>query len=641
MTTTIPRDILVHLFQYLTRINEVYVCTQVCQAWYGPAIRALYLLDAKQERRAMKLALEEKNAPAIVEWTQLTPGYISRLSELRSAIRYGRTKFAEAMLNTPIIVEIWRRSGHDSQILLLEACLRNNLDIVLRLLEMQSSSGVTWDYTDCSPLVAACAVHKDSKTPRVLYRASNQLSEASLQEFLLASYLPGQISPQIVSALLQAGYPANTPPGSPSHPLHLAVDAEDEGMASLLIKHGADVNFKAINGYTPLSVAIWIDSWPMIQLLTAHGADWHFLTDAGSNALHMTKSVAVTKVALEKGVPMEAIRHAPPKVGRPAIEVTPLMRACERGISEVAMFLIEQGANIHVQNKGGFTLVHSAACAGMVDVLKAVLDRGLDINGLDWKWRWSALHRAASLGDVAMAEVLLSLGADVNVRSGRRGTPFLLASTEAMIRLLVSHGAAVDCRMSTFVFTRLHALAGRNGLQDKDLPIMELLLQLGASPNTIGRLESSPVYLAIRNGTTAVLKVLLAYGAEVDKPGDVQWTPLMYVCANGGDIAKARLLLEAGANVNAKGWPRRPPHKEKCITPLLLIAELPHSMAAKSDLVKLLLDAGADLQHTATYLSKQKLAELVDILLQLGYKSEVEMLLSLNAETSQEAQIST
>lgn len=70
---------------------------------------------------------------------------------------------------------------------------------------------------------------------------------------------------------------------------------------------------------------------------------------------------------------MEAIRHAPPKVGRPAIEVTPLMRACERGISEVAMFLIEQGANIRIQNKGSFTLVHSAACVAMVDVL-GVLD---------------------------------------------------------------------------------------------------------------------------------------------------------------------------------------------------------------------------------------------------------------------------
>lgn len=266
---------------------------------------------------------------------------------------------------------------------------------------------------------------------------------------------------------------------------------------------------------------------------------------------------------------------------------------------------------------------------------KVVLGRGLDINGLDWNWRSSALHRAASLGDVAMAEVLLSLGADVDVKSGKGGgTPFLLAQTEAMIRLLVSHGAAVDFRQSTFVFTRLHALANYNRLQDKDMHIMEVLLQLGASIKTMGSPESSPVHLAIQNGTTAALKVLLAYGAEVDKPGYHQWTPLMYACANRGDIAKVRLLLEAGANVNAKGWPRCPPQKEQFITPLLLVAELPHSMTAKSDFVKLLLDAGADLQHTASYLSKEKLADLIDILLQLGYKSEVEMLLSLNAETS-------
>lgn len=593
MNTVIAREILTNIFQYLDNIKQLYSCAQVCHAWYEPAVRALYLLDAKQERLAMRHALDN-DAFATVECIQQTPGYISQLEGLQLAIIHGRTKLMNAMLATPTLIKTWQAHRSAGRILLVEASLRNNLETVRRLLDVESSFETVLDYADWNPLVAACASDKDVQDARHLYEIpTKKVHDIQVQQ-LVSRSLPRQICPQIVLALLQAGYTVDNQTGMNLHPFHLAVAAEDEFIANLLIEHGADVHFKAKGGYTPLAIAILVGSTKMIRFLIERGADWHFLTDKGSNALHLAKTVEVAKLALQAGVAMEAIRHARLYQGRPAVEVTPLMRACECGVTEVAMFLIEQGANLHIQNQGGFTLVHSAASNGMVDVLKAVVARGLDINALDWNWRWSALHRASSVGDVNMAETLLSLGADVHVQNKKRVRPICLAETEPMMRLLMAHGSDIDYRSDDYKMTRLHRLAYCKPFDDNKKHVMELLLKVGADIDALSNDGSTPVKLGATSGQYDALQLLLAAGADPNKPDTDGWTPLMHVCRYGRDrVDRARLLLEAGANPNASTttwW--RPAGRNK-ITALSIVDELPDHGCYKSELRKLLLEAGA------------------------------------------------
>ncbi|OUM61253.1 hypothetical protein PIROE2DRAFT_29407, partial [Piromyces sp. E2] len=61
---------------------------------------------------------------------------------------------------------------------------------------------------------------------------------------------------------------------------------------------------------------------------------------------------------------------------------TPLLYACESGNSEqeIVNYLIEQGANIKIENKKGDTPLSYACKSGKQEVVKYLVKQGADIN---------------------------------------------------------------------------------------------------------------------------------------------------------------------------------------------------------------------------------------------------------------------
>lgn len=72
------------------------------------------------------------------------------------------------------------------------------------------------------------------------------------------------------------------------------------------------------------------------------------------------------------------------------------------------------------------------------------------------------------------------------------------------------------------------------------------------------QLGSTPLHLAATNGDIGPLKVLIAAGADVNARDKEDNTPL-HMAAYVGRAVAARLLLEAGADVNAKSAGGRTP----------------------------------------------------------------------------------
>jgi ankyrin repeat protein len=61
----------------------------------------------------------------------------------------------------------------------------------------------------------------------------------------------------------------------------------------------------------------------------------------------------------------------------------------------------------------------------------------------------------------------------------------------------------------------------------------------------------SPLIAAARDGDTTRLSELIASGADVNQRGGVNdWTPLMHA-VHKNQIATVRLLIQAGADINA------------------------------------------------------------------------------------------
>ena len=87
--------------------------------------------------------------------------------------------------------------------------------------------------------------------------------------------------------------------------------------------------------------------------------------------------------------------------------------------------------------------IHDAAASGDIEQVKELLASGTDMDEVDGKQR-TALHHAARRGHVAIVELLIERGADVNPREAISGhTPLHLAERwghEDAAAVLVANG---------------------------------------------------------------------------------------------------------------------------------------------------------------------------------------------------------
>lgn len=92
-----------------------------------------------------------------------------------------------------------------------------------------------------------------------------------------------------------------------------------------------------------------------------------------------------------------------------------------------------------------------------------------------------------------------------------------------------------------------------SAVQEKQKSLVEFLIAEGADINKQYKYLSgwTPVMLAASGGQVAALGVLLAAGADFEKPDDYKFTPLMRAALNGR-AAAVKMLLTQGADANKK-----------------------------------------------------------------------------------------
>jgi ankyrin repeat protein len=103
---------------------------------------------------------------------------------------------------------------------------------------------------------------------------------------------------------------------------------------------------------------------------------------------------------------------------------TPLHAASEHGSPEIARVLLEHGANPNALNRSGGTALHVALEFTVVELL---LDQGMDVDVRD-KRGWTPLHEAAYDLNLQVFVALLDRGADPHAQTNKGETPFQLAN---------------------------------------------------------------------------------------------------------------------------------------------------------------------------------------------------------------------
>ena len=246
------------------------------------------------------------------------------------------------------------------------------------------------------------------------------------------------------------------------------------------------------------------------------------------------------KTLLEKGANVNAIGNFR--------KASPLYMAAYHDSKEMTELLLNNGADVHQIDYSGETPLHTAAYhgRGKTDVVVLLVKNGADVNAKESSGK-TALHWAVSQEQTNIARFLIESGADVNaeITSGlEKGKTALdmvsiLGNMNGMRELLTSNGAKKGKNRRVPAGTlggnmMMPGMMNPYGMMGMGMPLPE-----------------SPT--AFELATAEILPLLLAKVPEtllpkaLEEEGEVS---LLRKALAKRDLAKAKLLIERGANVN-------------------------------------------------------------------------------------------
>jgi uncharacterized protein len=222
--------------------------------------------------------------------------------------------------------------------------------------------------------------------------------------------------------------------------------------------------------------------------------------------------------------------------------------------------------------------VADAMARGDIAAARALIAKKADVNAAQVDGT-TALHWAAQSDDLETADLLIKAGAKVMAANQEGATPLMLAcvnGSAAMIEKLAAAGADVNAPLTPSADTAL-MLASRTGKVDA----VRVLLDHGAQVNAKEKWGGTTALMwAASDHHPAVAKLLIDRGADVNAKSDFVpsasgrgfegttptakdpgkpeefasglLTPLMFA-AREDDLESAKLLVAAGADINARG----------------------------------------------------------------------------------------
>ncbi|HEY6510286.1 MAG TPA: ankyrin repeat domain-containing protein, partial [Vicinamibacterales bacterium] len=382
--------------------------------------------------------------------------------------------------------------------------------------------------------------------------------------------------------LLATGAKPNVPGPDGTTALMWAASNDDLELVRALIRAGADVKAKNHFGTSALAEAAIIGSAPIIDALLKAGADANFRNPEGETPLMAAArsgNVAAAKLLVEAGADV----NAKETFG----EQSALMWAAAQSQAAMVQFLASKGADLNARgvvrqwerkviteprpkdmNRGGFTPLIYAAREGCVECARHLIAAGADPD-LEDPERITPLNMALMNLHFDFAAYMVKAGADVNKWDFFGRSPLYMAADVSTLptkgngamAVLPSEDAATALDVATLL---LDAGADPNLRLKRRPPYRDVPQDRGG--DTILAQGATPLLRAARAGDAPFVDLLLKHKALVDLPSKEGVTPLMAAAGvefgtrvtrgrnrtNEGVLATMRLLLDAGADINAR-----------------------------------------------------------------------------------------
>jgi len=254
-------------------------------------------------------------------------------------------------------------------------------------------------------------------------------------------------------------------------PLHVAVYREDSAMISLLVAHGANVNYISSKVFKPLELAMYLNKVRAVDYLLKVGALLPE-TDLWMYKILNVKGTEILSILKEYGYPLERLtlyaalmgdpehirflmRNVPDSIRRLAVKI-----AAQRSYEEAANYRLKYMISVLKLSPyldSGTTALHWAAYGGSLDAVRYLIrEVGLDPHRRDWKGN-TLLHYAARSeawdevewppypeGEKIVAYLIDTFNLDPNARNNDGNTPLheaALSGNYRVIKVLIRKGA--------------------------------------------------------------------------------------------------------------------------------------------------------------------------------------------------------
>jgi ankyrin repeat protein len=361
-----------------------------------------------------------------------------------------------------------------------------------------------------------------------------------------------------------------------------AASNDDLDLVRALVKAGAHVNAKNQFGTSALTEAAILGSAPVIDALLKAGADPNTKNPEGETALMAAArsgKVDAARLLLDAGADVNAKETWG---GQSAV-----MWAAAQSQPAMIRLLASRGADVNARgvirqwerkviteprpkdmNKGGFTPLLYAAREGCVECARELMAAKADPD-LEDPDRVTPLNMALLNVHFDVAAYLIKAGADVDKWDLFGRSPLYMAADVSSLPTKGNGAVAVipsEDKISALDVAKLLLDAGANpNLQLKRRPPYRDVPQ-DRQGDTILAQGATPLLRAARAGDAKFVELLLTHGALVDLPSKEGVTPLMAAAGvefgtrvtrgrnrtNEGVLATMRLLLDAGADINAR-----------------------------------------------------------------------------------------
>ena len=334
------------------------------------------------------------------------------------------------------------------------------------------------------------------------------------------------------------------------------------------LEAGADPSPVDHKGRTPLHYAAGMASSDIVECLLDRKADLETRDNDGKTPILSTFNFRMDEVAHPDVALKMAVKRA-----------------------RVARRLMAAGADIHVRNNYGKSLILCTVDRGWVETVRDLLEAGLSLaedtvyhstplleavfrerfdmvefllrsgadprtpiqNAASAKHLCTPLHLAAERGNIPLMKLLVRHGAPVDAESRYQGTPLHLAAREAKkeaVRFLLLQGAdtgILDAYGATaLLYARLYDREGMAALFKEAPPLL-------FDPQSKGRRDNNEnlLHYICKNQRCdpEVFGDIVRGGYHIDRQGRHGYTPLHLTGLWGNEVA-VKILLDAGADPN-------------------------------------------------------------------------------------------